>query len=128
MTTTDGSPGIASDPEHRRGGGLRIGVFLVVALGASLLAAFIATRFLYTTPAGIAVVDAVPVSFWRSYHRLIGLDGVGEVERVQDADVDLVFLTCALVAFALIGLAGLASHQRARRHTSSIKSSRDRDD
>jgi hypothetical protein len=77
--------------------------------------ALITTRVLYTTRLGAQLIDAIPESFWRQYHRAVGLDRIGEVEKVEDADGMLVFLVAASISLALIAVARVAWQRRAGR-------------
>jgi hypothetical protein len=73
----------------------------------ALILALVMVHLCYTTTAGIALVDAVPDSFWTRYHHAIGTQRSGEVEGAQDADAIIVFLACLVPAGALVAAADM---------------------
>ncbi|MDB4989973.1 MAG: hypothetical protein JWN04_5151 [Myxococcaceae bacterium] len=86
--------------EPRRRDALR----LVVQTVASVILALVAVRLLHATRLGLAILDAIPSSFWRSYHQAIGLDTAAGVESISDADLIPLLVGCLLVVSVFVAL------------------------
>jgi hypothetical protein len=116
MTSAGEAPKVARGAASKRRLLATVGAWWMAAIAASLAVALIATRVLYTTRLGAQLIDAIPESFWRQYHRAVGLEMIGDVEKVEDADGILVFLVTASISLALIAVARVAWKRRAERH------------
>jgi hypothetical protein len=79
----------------------RLAKWSLTALAAVALA-LLMVRLLYTTGVGIRVVDVIPDAFWRWYHHVVGLNDVGDVEKVQNADGLIIGLGCLGLSIALV--------------------------
>jgi hypothetical protein len=76
-----------------------------------LLAAVALTRCAFSSAAGIAAQDAIPLQFWTAYHRAFGLEQQGSVERLQDADALPIVVACFLIALGVTALAELVGRR-----------------
>jgi hypothetical protein len=72
------------------------------SLAVAFVLAGVVTRWLFTSGPGIRLIDSVPEAFWQAYYGLLGMRGEWNVERLQDADVTLVFVVCLLVMASLV--------------------------
>ena len=115
MTSTGEAPKVARGAAPKRPSLATAGAWWMAAMAAGLAVALIATRVLYTTRLGAQLIDAIPESFWRQYHRAVGLEANGDVEKVEDADGFLVFLVTVSISLALIAVARVAWKRRAAR-------------
>lgn len=83
---------------------------------ATLLVAVLMLRWLYTTDAGIRMMNHVSDAVWRKYHALLGFRDESAVERTQNVDALLVLSACVATAAGIVATGSvLWSGARARR-------------